>query len=171
MMEEISLAKDLTEAFRSFFEHEDWNYTYHDDKGLFELGMQADGVIKRITFFVDIRDSSYLVYAVCPIGPDASDPYIMSAMAEFLCRVNYGLVNGNFELDMNDGEIRYKIFVDCTLGLPPMDTISRNIGFPLFMYDRYGEGIVSIILDKTTAEEAFEKCEEDRSEAQPSFDA
>ena len=30
------------------------------------------------------------------------------------CRANYGLLaNGNFELDMDDGEIRYKVFIDC----------------------------------------------------------
>ena len=29
-------------------------------------------------------------------------------MAELLTRVNYGLVAGNFEMDLDDGEIRYK---------------------------------------------------------------
>lgn len=32
----------------------------------------------------------------------------MKRTAEFLTRANYGLVFGNFEMDMHDGEIRYK---------------------------------------------------------------
>ena len=29
-------------------------------------------------------------------------------MAEFLTRANYGIMIGNFEMDFNDGEVRYK---------------------------------------------------------------
>jgi hypothetical protein len=33
-------------------------------------------------------------------------------MAEFQARVNYGLVIGNFEMDWEDGEIRFKTSLD-----------------------------------------------------------
>ena len=33
-------------------------------------------------------------------------------VAELLARINYGLNIGNFELDMTDGEIRYKTSID-----------------------------------------------------------
>lgn len=34
------------------------------------------------------------------------------ALAEFLTRANYGLFIGNFEMDWQDGEVRYKTSID-----------------------------------------------------------
>ena len=33
-------------------------------------------------------------------------------MMKYLTLANYGVVNGNFEMDLSDGEIRYKSYVD-----------------------------------------------------------
>ncbi|WP_049790798.1 hypothetical protein [Trichormus azollae] len=33
-------------------------------------------------------------------------------IAECITRANYGMIIGNFELDFNDGEIRYKTSID-----------------------------------------------------------
>lgn len=38
----------------------------------------------------------------------------MEAMLEFVARANFGLAIGNFELDPEDGEIRFKTSVDVT---------------------------------------------------------
>jgi hypothetical protein len=35
-------------------------------------------------------------------------------IAKFITRANYGMSLGNFELDFNDGEIRYKTSIDVT---------------------------------------------------------
>lgn len=69
----------------------------------------------------------------------------MAIMAEFICRANYGLKNGNFELDMRDGEIRYKSFVDCEGLTPTTEMVRNSIHCPAAMFDRYGDGIVDII--------------------------
>lgn len=83
----------------------------------------------------------------------------MSKMAEFVCRANYGLKNGCFELDMRDGEIRYKTFVPCNNITPSSEIIRRSIYCPASMFEQYSEGIISIIFGDTTAEEAIDKCE------------
>mmetsp|Transcript_48127 Transcript_48127/g.145362 ORF Transcript_48127/g.145362 Transcript_48127/m.145362 type:complete len:105 (+) Transcript_48127:552-866(+) len=38
------------------------------------------------------------------------------AMAQFVARANFGLVIGNFELDMTDGETRFKVTIDVEEG-------------------------------------------------------
>jgi hypothetical protein len=38
-------------------------------------------------------------------------------MAEYLTRANYGLILGNFAMDMADGEVHYKVSVDFEDGL------------------------------------------------------
>lgn len=53
-------------------------------------------------------------------------------LAEYLTRSNYGLVLGNFELDMNDGEVRYKCSVPASSGERGTDlavgTVDRMMG-------------------------------------------
>lgn len=50
-------------------------------------------------------DQQVLFYSICPLVCAAER---RGAVAEFLCRANWGLVIGNFELDWDQGQIRYK---------------------------------------------------------------
>ena len=80
-------------------------------------------------------------------------------MAEFLCRANYGLANGNFELDFRDGEIRYKCFVNCDETVPGKETIKDSIYVPARMFTRYSEGILAVLFNMKSAEQAVKDCE------------
>ena len=85
----------------------------------------------------------------------------MAEMVEFTTRANYGLRCGNFEMDMRDGEIRYKVFVDCEGSfLPPRDVIRNSIVIPAMMFERYTPGILDILFKEAKAVDAIAKCEE-----------
>ena len=53
-----------------------------------------------------MNKDAYCVYAISPVGADVSNLEERAAMAEFLCRANYGMRYGNFEMDLQDGELR-----------------------------------------------------------------
>ncbi len=55
------------------------------------------------------RDAQLLVYSVMTEDVPAER---RAAVAEFLTRVNYVMTIGNFEMDYDDGEVRYKTSVD-----------------------------------------------------------
>ena len=67
-------------------------------------------------------------------------------LAWFLTRANYGLNIGNFELDLGDGQVRYKTSVDIdgtTDSLSP--DLFRNLVYPnVLTMDRYLPGIMQI---------------------------
>jgi hypothetical protein len=46
------------------------------------------------------------------VHPRSAPPARLSEVGEFLHRVNYGTIVGNFELDCDDGEIRFKTSLD-----------------------------------------------------------
>lgn len=121
--------------------------------------MSLSSKIKKINYIVDVKEDEYIVYAIAPIGADEEDKKMMATMAEFVCRANYGLKNGNFELDMRDGEVRFKCFVDCEGITPSKDMAQNSIHCPAAMFKRYGSGIVDIIFGNATAKEAVERCE------------
>ena len=59
-------------------------------------------------------------------------------MAEYLHRANYGLRVGNFELDYDDGEIRYKTYIDADFTEITDKTIMMSIFIPGDMFNKYG---------------------------------
>lgn len=139
-------SKEITTAINNFLNEDDWHFSFDEQRGLFNFGLNLKSKIKHIKYIVEVQEDEFLVYAVSPIG------------------ANYGLKNGNFELDMRDGEIRYKSFVSCGGITPTPEMIKRSIYCPATMFEQYGDGIVDIILGNATAKSAIEKCEKSSEE-------
>jgi hypothetical protein len=84
------------------------------------------------------------------------------ALSEFIARANYGIIVGNFELDFNDGELRYKTsivakHIDLTAA-----AIHDLLIMNLMVTDTYLPGINAVLSDGTTPEQAIQSVE-DRS--------
>ena len=163
-MKNRAYSKNIADAINSFLTEDDWHFSFDDQCCLFQFSLNLKGRIKKVSYIVDVKDDEYVVYAISPIGADEKDEKMMAVMAEFICRANYGLKNGNFELDMRDGEIRYKSFVDCEGLTPTTEMVRNSIHCPAAMFDRYGDGIVDIIFGNSTAKEAVAKCEKSPEE-------
>ena len=67
-------------------------------------------------------------------------------VAEFLHRANYGLKDGNFEMDYRDGEIRYKSFVNFKNIDVSEEVVGESIIVGAAMIDRYGKGLLKLML-------------------------
>lgn len=158
-MKEKNYSAEIANAIKSYLKEDDWHFSFDEETGLFRFGLSLSSKIKKINYIVDVKEDEYIVYAIAPIGADEEDKKMMATMADFVCRANYGLKNGNFELDMRDGEVRFKCFVDCEGITPSKDMVQNSIHCPAAMFKRYGSGIVDIIFGNATAKEAVERCE------------
>ena len=145
----------------SFLEGDDWHFSFDEDRGIFRFNLSIKGRMKSISYIVDIKDDAYIVYAISPISGDQDDAEMMAQLAEFITRANYGLKNGCFEMDFNDGEIRYRIFVDCEDQLPTNQIIKNSIYVTAATFSRYSEGILDIVFGGATGKDACAKCEAD----------
>lgn len=159
MMKERTFSADIANAINDFLTNDDWRYSYDEARGIFRFTLGVKGKLKKLNYLIAAESDSYIVYATCPIGADVDDSEMLARMAEFICRANYGLKNGAFELDMNDGEIRYKVYVACEDAIPSDHTIKRSIACPAAMFDRYGTGITDVIFGHADAKEAVQNCE------------
>jgi len=158
-MKKNDYSEALVSEINAFLKDDDWNFSFDEEKGFFKFGLTLKCKIKKVNYTVMVHDSSFTVYAVSPIGADQTDKVMMQRMAEFVCRANYGLRNGNFELDMRDGEIRYKSFVDCNNLVPSREVIKTSIYCPATMFEKYAPGIIEIIFNDVEAKEAVDRCE------------
>ncbi len=164
-MEKKGYSDDIANAISSFLKEDDWNFNFDDEKGVFKFSLSLKSKIKRINYVISVKKEEYSVYAVSPIEADENDKKIMANMSEFICRINYGLRMGNFELDHRDGEIRYKVNICCSDMIPTKRIISRSIYCPATMFEHYGSGIINIIFSDATAKNAVEKCEKSVKDA------
>lgn len=150
---------EIVDAVRNCLDNDDWNYRFDNENGVFRFGLDIKGKIRKVQYVIVISEIDYYVYACSPISADQDDAEQMRQMSEFICRANYGLKDGNFELDFRSGEIRYKCFVNCNGVTPTNEMVKSSILCPAAMFTRYGKGIVQILFNDMSAVDAIEMCE------------
>ncbi len=149
---------EIAERISEFLTSDDWHFRFDEEKGVFQFGLTLHRTkIKKVEYLIRVRQDDYILYAVSPLSADENDPAMMARMAELLCRINYGLRNGNFEMDYRDGEIRYKSYVDCEEILPSSKIIRNSIYIPATSFEGYGDAIVSVMFTDVSAEDAYEE--------------
>lgn len=158
-MNNRTYSKSIANVVNEFLTQNNLHFSFDDERGVFRFSLNLKGQIKKISYIVSIMDDDYIVYAVSPLGADEYDDKMMATLFNFFNCANYGLKNGNFELDTMDGEIRVKCFVDCTGITPTPEMVRNSIYYPATMFDRYGNGIIEIIFRNATAGAALKKCD------------
>jgi hypothetical protein len=146
----------LFDAMVDFFKADDWPYIQLEDRPV--LSLNFDGKNARWTCFTQAREEQqqFIFYSVCPVNAPVEK---RAPLAEFITRANYGLIIGNFELDFEDGEIRYKTSLDAE-GLTLGPAMFRNLVYAnLSMMDQYLPGIMSILFSEVSPREMIDQIE------------
>ena len=157
---------EIARELKDYLDGKNWKYGFDQDYGIFRFGINLNGNMKTLQCIIEIRDDSYVFYAISPISANQEDERQMMKMAEFVCRANYGLLAGNFEFDFRDAELRYKYYVNCDGILPTYGIINDSVHIPAAMFSRYGDGILQILFNDMPAEEAVELCEGEKMAAE-----
>ena len=90
---------------------------------IIHFNMEIDNIVGKVAVFIQASENTILSYAVIN-NKIPKEQY--NSVSEYLHLANYGLLYGNFEMDFNDGEIRYKLAIDCQ-DVANIPTISLNI--------------------------------------------
>lgn len=99
----------IYDAVKSYFAGTDWTFEERPGKSLIAFPVAGSngnwlGFAKALE-----EDEQLLIHSVIPTEVPAGR---RDALALFLTRANYGTVIGNFELDLDSGELRYKTSID-----------------------------------------------------------
>lgn len=145
----------LLELVQAFIANEGWTAT--PIEGLPALRMQFRSQHGPLTTFLRVREShgQIVFYTQCPLPVPADR---RAAVTEFVTRANYGMIVGNFELDLVDGDLRFKTCLDLgpapsLAGLPPFARLfGPMIGTALGAMDRYLPGITEVVAGRAPAE-------------------
>ena len=116
-----------------------------------------DGVVTVATVARVLEDSSrFVLYAI--LSPRAGED-VRPEVAEFLLRANYGMPDGNFEMDPLTGEVRFKVGVDFC-GMPLQALLVRNAVLDAgAAIESYGPALARVLHGEATASEAIAEAE------------
>lgn len=147
----------MHKAVIEYIESKNWKYQVVSENKFIHFGISANN--GKIDCVADIREErkQFIFLSHCVVNA-FSDKLL--EVADYLNRVNYSLVIGSFELNMEDGKIRFKTSMFYDENLPSsMDVIERTIITNLYMMDRYIPGIMSILFGHQTPKEAYDEIE------------
>lgn len=154
-----SYSHEITAVVKQFLDQDDWNYSFDDDRGIFDFNLTLKCRLGKIKFIIIVGDAAFTLYVVSPFYVDTGDKNNLLRMAEFITRVNYGLKMGNFEMDFNDGEVRFHIYEDCD-DIKLSDAVVKNaIYTSAIIMEKFGNGISEIIYTDNDPVEVIKKCD------------
>ncbi len=143
------MADTLTIAVRKMLEKEGIEPSSSGDPPA--LGFSVQGDAGEWACFVRIDEEREVIafYSLCPLTADAAR---MDAVHEFLTRANWGLALGNFELDLDDGEIRVKTSMDLEGTKPAAAILKKLLYSNVAVMDLFLPGIALVLAGKSVAE-------------------
>ena len=143
-------------AVVNFFKEDNWHYVQINGQSALRLAFEGkNGKYDRYARARE-QQKQFVFYSLCPIN---SPEQKCRAVGEFISRANYGMIIGNFELNFNTGEIRYKTSIDVEENLSSV-LIKRLVYTNVTMIDEYLPGIRSVIDNNVSPEDAIRSIEQ-----------
>lgn len=150
----------LQEAVLGWFEDDGWTLTPSEDGHTWITTVEGDHG-RWMTLIQVFEDRSvFAFYSLLPVSPPGSR---IPAVVEYATRANAGLVTGNFEVDVDSGEVRYKTAIDLS-DVPDAalgdGTVVRALVSDLTYTnaataDRYLPGLLQVVGGSATPAEAI----------------
>lgn len=142
----------ILDALTAFFKEDEWALSQIVGKPM--LWMDFAGHNGRWTCYAREEEEKqiFMFHSYAPVKtPEDKRPL----MADFLTRANYGLYIGNFEMDYNDGEIRYKTSIDVE-NAELNSALIKGVVYPnVSIMDKYLPGIMAVIYGGSSPTEAI----------------
>ncbi len=95
------------------------------------------------------------------VFPLHAEEKALPAIAEFLTRANYEINLGCFDMDFEDGEIRYKMAQFCGATVPTYEQIQKIFYVAITTINHYGNGIAKTLLSLGTPKENLAECHQE----------
>ncbi len=146
----------IYDALVRYFHEDHWAFT--PVEGRTAVVATAKGDHGAYTCYAQAREDydQFVFYAFYAVKAPASK---RTMAMEYITRANYGLVIGNFEIDMSDGEVRYKTSVDVEGEPISSGMIRLLIAANLSTADRYLPGYLLVLYGNRTAADAIREIE------------
>lgn len=152
----MSESKTILEIVTDFLRQDQWPFVPLGDQPLLHTNFKGHNGQWSCVAQAREEMSQFVFYSVCPVSVPE---HKRLAMAEFITRANYGMVMGNLEMDMSDGEVRYKTSIDVEGDRLSPALVRQVIYTNVVTMDQYLPGIMSVIYGQMSPLESIAQVE------------
>lgn len=146
----------LMDVVLQFFRENHWNVqkldrqsvfrtAYRGEHGTWVCFIRVDEIEQRVTFY-------------SAMGLNIPQPNRL-AVIEYLTRVNYTLNSGNFEMDMDTGDVRFRTSIEAPDLRLSKEMIRRMVYTNVHCMDRYFSGVLAVMHGGLLPSAAFARVE------------
>lgn len=147
---------EIFDEVMAFFIEEDWPVKVLKEGESIETQFRGDTGQWPCYVRVDQDANQLAFYSVCPALAPVQKRL---SVAEFITRANFGLMMGNFELNFEDGQLRYKTSLDVEDAGINTALIKNLIFANLTLMNLYLPGLMRVIYTDKTPPEIIEEIE------------
>ncbi len=152
---------NMIDKVHEYFKSIDWNFETAEQPPHYIFRLGVNGNNGKLDIIVDVRQEEgvLMAYAMCPVvTPEAK----LAAMAETLGRINQKLILGNFDLDFDNGNARYKVPLRFTDEMDlPAEFVGMHIITAVQMMDKYLPALMAVIYGNGVPAQIVEQIEND----------
>jgi len=148
---------DIIEGARAFFVQQKYDHGDVPSRaGVIEIRWDLGSV--RWRSYAQEKEGKFLLYSLCPVNAPQERRL---AVAEYITRVNFGLLVGHFEMDFSDGETRFLTSLDPGDHPISFDAFYRVCEPNFSAMGRYLKGLQAVIEGRAEPAQAAADAEED----------
>ena len=158
--------KSAIESFVEFFEKQGWSYNQASDRPVIHTGFTGDNGRWNCVAIAGPQDEHLLFLSLLPCK---AIPARRAACAELLTRINFGLTHGCFEMDLSDGEIRYRTSAPLASADVSPGLVEHLVFSNICTVDRFFGAIMKVIYAGVSPASAMNPVEAKKS-SRPRFE-
>ena len=153
--ENMKWAKDVFSTLVKMLDAKDWKYSKDEENLVIKSGVKGDDL--PIDFIVAVDAERELVRFMSKLPFNMpEEKRIDGAIA--VCVANNGMVNGNFDYDINDGEIIFRLVSSFKSGsILSEELFNYMIMVSAFTVDRYNDKFFMIAKGALTIQQFIEE--------------
>jgi len=138
MAEELDMikAKEVYDTIVSMMDAIGWKYEKHEEDLVIKSGAQGDDLPMDLLLIVDPKSQIVQLISRMPFNVP-EDKRFDAAVA--ICVANYGLKDGSFDYDINDGEIRFRLTSSYRESILSKELFVYMIGVSIGTIDQYND--------------------------------
>ncbi|MBR0090096.1 MAG: hypothetical protein IJP92_00120 [Lachnospiraceae bacterium] len=148
------LWRKLAAKTEEYFNNDNWTYDYEEkeDAGIFRSGYGMKNKVRSVALTIICEENGIVTHTGIPISAGED---VRQETMKFLTLLNYGLRSGCMQMDLRDGAVNFRSYLPC-VDVPGMEMIHHEISLGHFMWQKYGDALMSVLFGMKSAEEAME---------------
>jgi len=136
-----NMAKTVYETACSALDQRKWKYQRHDDELALSFGVRGEDL--SMDMILRVKPKVDVISLLCQLPYKiAQDKRTEAALA--VAVANYGLINGGFDYDLSDGEIRFRLVSTYRGSLLGEDAINYMVSAAVQTVDNYNDKFLLI---------------------------